>query len=229
MTNDNRLDRMRRLALARLAALGVMGGGYGFIARALAAESKQGFTRLKGRVTLDGKPAALGQIVRRGQHIATGATSEAVVVIGQDAFLLRENTEFSIDENALVPTLRYISGKILSVFGKGEKKLHTPTAVIGIRGTGCYIEVERETERKRTYFCLCYGEAEVTPLADAGRKEVIKTLHHEHPLYIGDQSAPLMMAQAPVINHTDAEVIMLEGLVGRKPPFYGLNLPPYNM
>jgi len=29
-----------------------------------------------------------------------------------------------------------------------------------------------------------------------------------------------MLMGAPVINHTDDELIMLEGLVGRRPPFY---------
>ena len=32
-----------------------------------------------------------------------------------------------------------------------------PNATIGIRGTGAYIEVHEG----RTYFCLCYGKAEV--------------------------------------------------------------------
>jgi hypothetical protein len=30
---------------------------------------------------------------------------------------------------------------------------------------------------------------------------------------------PNMMEAAPVINHTDAELYMIEGLVGRAPPF----------
>jgi hypothetical protein len=29
------------------------------------------------------------------------------------------------------------------------------------------------------------------------------------------------MVTAPVINHTDTELILLENLVGRWPPFYG--------
>ena len=33
--------------------------------------------------------------------------------------------------------------------------------------------------------------------------------------------SPQMLMQAPVINHTDAELILLESLVGRQPPFIG--------
>jgi hypothetical protein len=48
------------------------------------------------------------------------------------------------------------------------------------------------------------------------------TTHHDHPLYIHDNmKMPTMMVSAPVINHTDAELVMLENLVGRWPPFYG--------
>lgn len=224
MKNNPPSNRLRRAALGRLAAAGVIGSSYGLIAKALAAENRQGFTLVKGKVTVDGKPAIVGQIVRPGQKIATGPASEAVVVIGQDAFMLRENSEFGIEPGVSVMALRYISGKILSVFGKGDKQLRTPTASIGIRGTACYIEAESS----RTYFCLCYGEAELTPLADPAQKETIRTEHHEHPLYVGGKEAPVMMAQAPVINHTDAELVMLESLVGRKPPFVGKYYPPYN-
>jgi hypothetical protein len=92
-----------------------------------------------------------------------------------------------------------------------------PTATIGIRGTGCYIEAEAKT----TYFCLCYGVAEVSPTADPKLTERIETKHHDHPILIHNDSAMPMMAPASVINHTDAELILLENLVGRWPPFYG--------
>ena len=40
------------------------------------------------------------------------------------------------------------------------------------------------------------------------------------------QRPSLMMSAAGVINHTDAELTLLEGLVGRKPPFAGIGWPP---
>jgi hypothetical protein len=51
---------------------------------------------------------------------------------------------------------------------------------------------------------------------------VIRTEHHDHPLYIN--AVPTMsvaMVPAEVINHTDIELTLLEELVGRVPPFYG--------
>jgi hypothetical protein len=36
-----------------------------------------------------------------------------------------------------------------------------------------------------------------------------------------------MIMKAPVVNHTDAELILLEDLVGRRPPFFGKSYGGY--
>lgn len=215
----------RRALLRRLAASGAIGTGgmAALLQSALAASPRQGFRKISGTVTVDGKPAEQGQVIRPGQRVETGPDSEAVYVIGKDAFLQHENSAFEIDRRPAVVILRYITGKVLSVFGKGRKRLETPTATIGIRGTGCYIEAEAE----RTYFCLCYGEAVVEPHADHAQRETVRTKHHEYPLYIGAAPGSVMMSKAKVINHTDDELIMLEELVDRLPPFYGKTYEPY--
>jgi hypothetical protein len=51
--------------------------------------------------------------------------------------------------------------------------------------------------------------------------------HHEQPRYILASGAPQMILRAPVVNHTDAELILLEGIVGRQPPFVGQGYRPY--
>jgi ribosomal 50S subunit-recycling heat shock protein len=48
---------------------------------------------------------------------------------------------------------------------------------------------------------------------------LVRTRHHDEPRYIYRKGMPRMMEKAPVVNHTDAELILLESLVGRKPPF----------
>jgi hypothetical protein len=215
----------RRATLRKLMTAGAIGtaGMTALLRAALAANPAQGFRKISGTVTVDGKPARPGQIIRPGQRVETGPDSEAVYVVGKDAFLQHENSAFEIDRRPAVVVLRYITGKVLSVFGKGRKRLETPTATIGIRGTGCYIEAEAE----RTYFCLCYGVAVVEPHADRVQRETVRTKHHEYPLYIGATPGSTMMAKTAVINHTDDELIMLEQLVGRLPPFYGKDYDPY--
>jgi len=221
MTRKARYSPVRRETLLRLVASGALGaGGFaGLVRQALAANPRQGIRKMSGEVTIDGKPAEPGQRILPGQKVATGADGMAVYVIGKDAFLQRSDGEFVIEHSASVAVLRYVAGKVLSVFGKGKKQLETPTATIGIRGTGCYIEAEQE----RTYFCLCYGVADIVPTSDPAQRETVRTEHHDYPIWIGSGSMPSMMVKTQVINHTDDELIMLEALVGRKPPFYGKN------
>jgi hypothetical protein len=193
----------------------------GLLQRALAAGANPavpGLRRLRGDVFVNDRPARAGQLVGPGDTVATGTGAEAIYVIGQDAFLQRESSVVRFGTDAATDFLRVVSGKLLSVFGRGDKRITVSTAVIGIRGTGCYIE---ETAG-RTYFCLCYGEAEVVPTAAPQQRETIRTEHHDHPMYIhADPAMPKSMVPAEVVNHTDAELTMLEDLVGRLPPFAG--------
>jgi len=51
--------------------------------------------------------------------------------------LQRQNSRVEFG-NSVETFLRIVTGGLLSVFGKGNtRKLTTPTAAIGIRGTGC--------------------------------------------------------------------------------------------
>jgi hypothetical protein len=161
-----------------------------------------------------------GDVRIQNDHISTGSDGLAVFVVGRDAHLVRANSEVSWLANGL----RVASGAVLSVFAPTRRKeIRTATAVVGIRGTGVYVEAEPQ----RTYVCTCYGAAELQPIADPAARETVRTRHHEQPRYIMAAGAPQMMMQAPVINHTDAELIMLEALVRRRPPFADAGAPPY--
>lgn len=176
-----------------------------------------GMHRLSGNVKLNGQPAREGMPVSHGDTIDTGPGSEAIYVVGKDAYLQRDNSSISMLGDASKGVLRVLTGKLLGVFGKGERRIQTTVATIGIRGTACYIE----SDSRRVYFCLCYGTADVTPLRAPELAETITTSHHDHPIYI-PADGPSMMAPASVINHADAELILLESLVGRVPPFVGV-------
>ena len=188
---------------------------------ALAAGKRpRGMVNVKGEVTINGRPAKVGAALKPGDSVATAAGSSAVFVVGGDAFLIREKGELlTAGDNALTGVLRLVTGKLLSVFGRGPRRITTPTATIGIRGTGIYIEAEAE----RTYVCTCYGVVDLQASNMPEVRETVSTTHHDAPRYIyAHGEMPIkMIAQAPVVNHTDAELIMLEALVGRKPPFVG--------
>ncbi|MCK9381496.1 MAG: hypothetical protein M0P95_10585 [Sulfuritalea sp.] len=225
--------QLRRRLLKALAAAGLFGpaGISGLIGSALAkgnAPVAPGLHRLRGAVTVNSKPAREGQLIGPGDTVVTGPGSEAIYVIGQDAFLQRENSNINFGTDAAQNLMRVVTGKILSVFGKGSRTIRVSTATIGIRGTGCYIEDEGSGAAARTYFCLCYGDVELTPSAAPQERESYSTTHHDKPMYIyNDMKMPKMMVPAGVINHSDDELQLLENLVGRWPPFYGQGGPRY--
>jgi hypothetical protein len=196
---------------SRRGALLALGGvGLHFALRsALAQVQAQGVRAARGEVKVNGRPAAPGTLVRAGDTIEVGKNALATFVVGQDAFLMRSDSraEFS------VAAVRLVTGALLSVFGRGEHRLTTSTATIGVRGTGAYMEAEAW----RTYFCLCYGTAEVAPVGST-QQETYSTRHHDSPRYIYGDGRKQAIAPAKVSNHTDAELILLESLVGRMPP-----------
>ena len=215
------LDRARRRALLQLAAGIGMSAALG---RALAqTPAKQGVRTVQGDMRIKGKPAEAGTLVRPGDAIVLGNGVAATFVVGQDAFLMRENSHAElIGSGALVSALRLVTGKLLGVFGSGgERRLVTSTATIGIRGTGAYIEAEPT----RTYFCLCYGTADVTAATMGGARESYSTRHHESPRYIYGDGRKRTIVPASVANHTDSELVLLESLVGRSPPQSFLDSP----
>ncbi|HYD58463.1 MAG TPA: hypothetical protein VEB41_16275 [Burkholderiales bacterium] len=188
--------------------------------RALALGSvEKGVYRVRGDARINGEPAQAGREIRAGDAITTGPGAELVFVIGRDAYMVRERSSLSFGADVL----RVATGAVLSVFGRGAKRIETPTATIGIRGTGVYVE----SEPQRTYVCTCYGEAELAARDDPASREVVRTRHHEAPRYIMASGAPRMLMEAPVVNHSDAELILLESLVGRQPPFTETDATPY--
>lgn len=176
---------------------------------------EKGVYRVRGEARVNGAPAARGMEVKPGDAVTTGAGGEIIFVVNRDAFLLRGGSRLEVGGGA-ADVFRIVTGALLSVYQPGVRKtLQARTATIGIRGTGVYVE----TAPDKTYVCTCYGEAELVPLADPGAGETVRTRHHEQPRYILGKGARQMMMKAPVINHTDAELKMLESLVGRSPPF----------
>jgi hypothetical protein len=190
-------------------------GVSGFISDVLAkGDVPPGINRLEGNATVNGKPAQVGTPVSVGDKIATGRDSSAVVVVGGDAMLMRAQTTVEIQGNpGAIATMIITTGRVLTVWSKKPVAVKAATATIGIRGTGAYFEVLPD----EVYFCLCYGEA-VVEAAGMPDKEV-KTKHHEQPLLLVQAGGATVASPGPFRNHKDDELILLESLCGREPPF----------
>jgi len=180
---------------------------------------EKGVARVRGDARVNGAPAKEDMDIKAGDVITTGASGELVFVMGGDAFLVRANARVEVQGqkgSVIAAGLPIFTGAVLSVFKPGERKtVQTSAATTGIRGTGVYVEAEE----RRTYVCTCYGEAEIVPVDDPSARETVRTRQHEQPRYVMPKGSPRMIMGAPVINHTDAELTLLESLIGRQPPF----------
>ena len=176
--------------------------------------------RLQGDVMVDNQKATLETKVTSSSTIVTQKNAEIVFVSGQQAYIQRGDSRVVFErpaEGAVSRGLQLVTGALLSVFPRGTPmQLKTKTATVGIRGTGVYLEADPE----QTYFCTCYGVADVSANDDPQSKDTVVAQHHDRPLYIlSGQSAGRNIRKAGFLNHTDQELMLVETLVGRKPPF----------
>lgn len=229
----NRFDtiedpRRRQLVEALSAGLLLAGLPFGsalgqvFGTRPAKLPAGQSIYRLAGSVTVNGAPANLQTPVRPGDTLETGPASELVFVVGGHSMILRAESRLTLEgepgaaASLLLGLMRLVTGKVLSVSRNARMRVVTPTATIGIRGTGFYAEADPV----QTYFCTCYGVTDIAANSDPASRETVSARQHDRPLYIlADAPAGQSIRDAPFINHTDQELTLIEALVGRTPPF----------
>lgn len=177
---------------------------------------------MDGEVYVDGQLADKSSFITAQSLVETGSNSFVIFVVGKDAHILRENSQLQLEgETTILETgLRLVTGKLLSVFGKRQADqshtIKTSTATIGIRGTGVYTESDPDV----SYVCTCYGHVNLMATQDQQSKESIISEHHDAPRYIlADGQAGKLITSAPFKNHTDEELMLIEAITGRAPPF----------
>lgn len=176
----------------------------------------------RGQVLVDKNQVTMDSFVRADSIIETGSNSYIIFVVGKDAHILRENSRMELSGSGVVETgLRLVTGKVLSVFGERSQnenslEIKTSTATIGIRGTAVY----SESWSDYSYLCTCYGRTLIRSATDPSISEAIETKHHDSPrfIYLNPEGGKLI-EPAPVFNHTDEELMLIEALVGRAVPF----------
>lgn len=216
-------ERRRRLLLYMLAtgAFATLPGciSGGSIPQALPAG--RSIHKLAGDVRINGITATLETLIRPGDVIETFDRSFAIFVINKDAFILRSNSQMTLPypptSRTAVPTAYELQrGKALSVLASRRTNISTPTAMIGVRGTGVYVESDPE----KSYVCVCYGTSDLSLPDNPLVSETIVSEHHTAPRFIlADQSAANRIVPAPFFNHDDQELLLIETLVGRTTPY----------
>jgi hypothetical protein len=172
---------------------------------------------LVGNVTLNDVPLSRQSALQSGQTIRTGADGRVWFSIGADAYFLRPNSRLRLEasrpKEPVIDFLRLVTGALGATFGRGPRRqIIAPTATIGIRGTGVYLEVTPEI----AYFCTCFGSTEILAPNGAMMENV--------PVATAKHQARMMMTGMRIMpagfeRHTNEEMARLEALVGRANPF----------
>jgi len=176
---------------------------------------------MRGSVRVNGKNANLDSKIGPNDTVETGNSSHVIFAVGKDAFVLRSNGKLKMQGGrGIISSLSLLGGKLLSVFGKRPAKqklgLTTVAATIGIRGTGIYVE----SEPQATYVCTCYGVVDIAAVNDKASSQRVVAKHHDSPLLVlANEAEGKKIQSAPMINHTDDELALIEALVGRSVPF----------
>ena len=227
MQRFDEVDDPRRRVLVEALATGVF--AVGVLSRpALAARvlcnypeklpPEQSIYCLSGTVLIRGAQATLETQIRPGDIVETGTDGEIIFVVGDNAMLLRSESNLVLvpgigDREPLqLVDINLVKGSLLAVCGPGKRKVHTETAEIAVLGTGFYVESDPE----RTYFCTCYGKTQITAKKNPNiTEQVVVSFHHDKPLLI----LANRILRSVFKNHTDQELCVIETLVGRMPPF----------
>lgn len=200
------LSRRRFLASAAIAPLLLWLPGRSY--------ARSTIHQIEGVVYVNNRLATEVTSIRAGDSIVVAHGGKLAMSIGGDAFLLREGTVLETVGHGAISGLRLLTGAMLSVFAKRRKSVYimTSIATIGIRGTGVYLSAQPH----RLYTCTCYGK---TGLRFGGHVMQISATHHNAHEISPDSNGLMAMKSMEVIDHTDDELRMLEGYVGRKPMF----------
>jgi hypothetical protein len=228
---DNLEDPRRRLLIQALGA-GLFASGWPstnalaanfFGTRPTKLPPNQSIYRITGQASVNGKAASMDTRIEPGDTVETGKDSEIIFVVnGNHSMIMRADSHLVMESAKsstgalLINGLRLLAGKLLSVSSHTPMKVRTATAVLGIRGTGFYVEADPAL----TYFCTCYGTTDITAIDDPQSNTTVKSKHHDRPLYIvKDAGQGKKILNAPFIDHTDEELSLIETLVGRTTPF----------
>jgi len=171
---------------------------------------------LRGRVTINNRPATRKSDILPGDRIVTGSDGHFVFVMGEDAIMVRSRSELVIEKyDDTSGFLRLVTGALGAVFGRGRpRRIVAANVTAGIRGTGVYLE----TRGDGTYFCTCWGSANLASADDPKDREVVTSTRHSPRLVATKPQDGSRFRPAPFETHTDEEMDILQKCVGRRSP-----------
>ncbi len=182
-----------------------------------------GVRELSGNVLVNGRDVSVSTPIRAGDTLYATRGASLWFTVGGDAFFLRGETELRLEParvgETAINALRLLTGALGATFARGARRsVIAPTATIGIRGTGVYVEARRD----ETYACTCFGSTEIMTPEDRMMERVPVTTVNHLARRIPRQGAHV---EAPFERHTSEEMTRLERYAGRPDPFTGGTTP----
>ncbi len=160
---------------------------------------------MQGQVWVNGVAANHHTPIHFGDRILTGANSRVILSLDQNVYSIHSRSALKLPEQSKNFTLKVLYGAFLAAFRHDtHKTIETQTAVLGVRGTGLYID----TEQPQPYLCLCYGDVD-----HQGTH-----IHADYHKAVNFDRQSGVLTDSSMLGHTDHELAELEALVGRTTP-----------
>lgn len=190
------------------------------LAAGWAAAEEASIVYVEGDVTLNGKPASVGDQVAPGATIKTESDAVCQVVFNRKNIVhITGNTILTFDPQVLSRGATLQKGAIAMVLrnlgpfgsapGELRFKIRTSTAVAGVRGTCFFVKVEDENN---TFVCCCNGSLHLEGAAGEFTQNIAGSHHRE--VRVSRSGNGTSVSAAPLLYHTDADVEAIAARIG---------------
>ncbi len=166
----------------------------------------------KSPVLINGKLANKNSPITFGDEIITGSRGRIALRLAGNVYRVGSRSHLTLPKTEKNFTLKFLFGSVLAVFRSDTPKtIQTLTSVLGVRGTGLYLDIDNE----QTYLCTCYGDID---FHDKSNEDNVRHIHSEyHNIVVLNHQTRTFSSQA-MKGHATPNLFELEALAERKPP-----------
>ena len=167
----------------------------------------------KAPVLINGKLASKHSAIHFGDEIITGSRGRIAIKLDGNVFRLGSRSHLILPKQDKANIIvNFIFGSLLAVFRHdAHKEIHTRTTVLGVRGTGLFLQEDNQT----TYLCTCYGDVD---FADHDDADNFARIHADYHNAVDFNHATHRFSKRTMINHDTPELVELEAYAARLPP-----------
>jgi hypothetical protein len=164
-------------------------------------------------VLINGKIASKHSPIHFGDEIITGSRGRIAIKLDGNVYRMGHQSHLLLpkeDKDNII--VNFIFGSLLAVFRHdAHKEIRTRTAVLGVRGTGLYLQEDNH----ETYLCTCYGDVD---FADKDDAENFARIHADYHNAVDFNHHSHRFSKRTMINHDTPELVELETYASRLPP-----------